>query len=263
VETPCGRTCVSALMGLVVCGVGLWLGIRTPSHRSPAPLVREASHEPSTEAARLADAAKHGHRGAPLPKVALRRTSTRATVLLVLACLSFTAAALPFAVHLPRWVEAEVVLGAWWLTWSVVLAVLAYRGKPLDETHRLEIRAPFASSAPVAVAPPPAPARTRTRWFDCFDLGSAVDAEGCLLVLAVGIVVGIALAAAWLVVELAAPALFFLAYLGVARSLRRALAASHRGDAFRSARHGAVWATAYVAPLAAVIALVHTVLAAR
>jgi len=207
-----------------------------------------------------------GYRGAAPPRVTARRASTQATVLLVLACLSFTATVLPFAVHLPRWVEAEVVLGAWWLIWAAVLAVLAYRGRPLDETHRLEIRGPFASSpsSPSAMSPPvvPAAAPVRSRWYNWLDLGSA-DGEGGLIIIAAALLVGIALLAAWLVVELAAPAVFFLAYLGIARALRRALAASHRGNALRSGLHGALWATAYVAPLGAVIAIVHALLANR
>ena len=158
---------------------------------------------------------------------------------------------LPFAVHLPRWVEAEVVLAAWWLTWAVVLAVLAYRGRRLDETHRLELRGPFETSAARAIEAPtttssPAAAPTRSRWYH--ELGSGLDGELLLFLIAVAIVIGIALAAAWVVVELAAPAVLFLAYLGIARARRRALAASHRGEALRSGLHGAVWATAYVVP---------------
>ena len=246
---------------LAVCGVGVWLGLRGTRHHARS-LVRAPAAERAPDPRGLADA---GYRGGPPPRVTSRRTSTRATVLLVIACLSFTSTVLPFAVHLPRWVEAEVVLAAWWMTWAVVLAVLAYRGRPLDETHRLDIRGPFASF-PSSTAPsvePAVAAPARSRWFEWLDLGSAADLEGCLFVVAAALLVGVALLAAWVVVELAAPAVFFLAYLGIARALRRALAASHRGDALRSGLHGAFWATAYVAPLGAVIAIAHALLANR
>jgi len=241
------------LAAAAVCGVGLWLGLREPSDLPGSPLVRQ---EPLV--AGDGEGVVHGYRGALPPRITSPRTSTRATVVLVLACLAFTATALPFAVHLPRWVEAEMVLVAWWLTWAVVLSVLAYRGRPLDETHRLELRGPFASRAPVVV-PPAAP--RRSRWCGWLDLAS-FDGEGLFFfMLAAALVVGVALLAAWLVVELAAPAVFFLAYLGIARALRKALAGSHRGDVVRSGLHGAAWATAYVAPFAVVIAIMHFLVA--
>ena len=257
---------ILVLAGAAVCGAGLWLALRSPRELHGSPLVRQAPVETAASGASAASAA-HGYRGAPPPpKASRRRTSTRATVGLVLGCLAFTATALPFAFHLPRWVEAELVLAAWWVTWAIVLTVLAYRGRPLDESHRLELRGPFASSPSPAVAvtvaaasaPPATP--ERSRWYKWLDLGSA-DAEGFLFLLVAAIVVGIALFAAWLVIELAAPAVFFLAYLGIARALGTTLASSHRGDMVRSGLHGAAWATAYVAPIAGVIAILHGILA--
>ena len=80
------------------------------------------------------------YRGAP-PKAWTPRTSARRTALVMSACLVFTGAAVPFALHLPRWVEMEVVLAGWWLIWTVVLTVVARRGAELvdDQIGRAHV----------------------------------------------------------------------------------------------------------------------------
>jgi hypothetical protein len=137
-----------------------------------------------------------------------------------------------------------------------VLAVLAHRGAPLDRDYGLAVEASSPSPERAPVAPPEPP--SRLRWFDCLDIFS--DAEGIALALIAAVIIGVALAATWLVVDLAVPFVFFVAFAGIQTALRRSLAASHRGNALRSAVHGAAWATAYVAPLAAVIGFTHMVL---
>jgi len=66
--------------------------------------------------------------------------------------------------------------------------------------------------------------------------------------------------AAWLVVELLVPGIFFLAYLLVRGALARVANDRHdcEGNLVRSVGWGVGWATAYVAPLALVVWLVHT-----
>ena len=241
-----GFVAVASVAVVSVIALALWIALRDVPSEPGAPR-RAAVEAPETSPAAHP---YRGYGGPALPRSP--RASTRSAVLLVVACMSFTALALPFAVHLPRWLEAEVVVGAWWLTWAVVLAVLAYRGRPLDETHELAITSPFrGGSKDAGLDPPP----KRRRWLSWADL--SFDAGGLLVALAVAFVIGVGLVAAWVVVELAAPTVFFIAYLGIAKALRRARAASLRGDLVRSALHGALWATAYVVPLATGIMLLH------
>ncbi|HVK73712.1 MAG TPA: hypothetical protein VM734_10340 [Kofleriaceae bacterium] len=87
--------------------------------------------------------------------------------------------------------------------------------------------------------------------WDFPDLGG-LDGEGVLIL--IGVV--IALALGWAVVELLAPALLVCTYALVVGALRRVANDRHacEGRLARSIAWGAVWATIYTAPLAAVVA---------
>lgn len=190
------------------------------------------------------------YRGAQAPAsapLAITKASAQRLTIGVLSALVFTAAAVPFAVHLPRWVEAEVVVATWWTIWSVVLGVVAYRGSKVDDDHR---PGRGRVSDPVGVDAP--------KWTWLFH--GVTDPEGCLFAIALLAIVGIALLGAWLVVELVAPAVFIVAYRMVVRALGKAHASNTRGDAVRSALAGMGWAAAFTVPLAAVVALVHVLL---
>lgn len=184
------------------------------------------------------------YRGVVTPPPTITKASAKRITLAILAALAFTAAAVPFAVHLPRWVEGEIVVAAWWAIWSTVLAVVAYRGATVDDDHR-----PTGSVVDLGGIAP------KWRWTSLLD--SSPDLEGCVIALAVFIVVAIALAGAWLVVELVAPAVFIVAYRCVVRAFARARAAETKGNAARSALVGMGWAAAYTAPLAAIVAVAH------
>lgn len=187
------------------------------------------------------------YRGASPPAIApaITKASAKRLTIGILAALVVTAAAVPFAVHLPRWIEVELVVGAWWAIWSTVLAVIAYRGAKLEDDHR-------PSSAPVVdfggVSKP------KGSWA----LDGIADLEAC----AIALVVVVALAGAWLVVELIAPAVFIVAYRGVRRALAKAHAAKTHGDALRSAYYGMGWAALGTAPLAGIVVLVHALFSA-
>lgn len=185
------------------------------------------------------------------PAESATKASAKRITLGVLAALAFTAAAVPFALHLPSWIEIELVIGSWWVTWSIVLAVIAYRGAHVVDDHR-----PGASGKAVALDEA-APAKPKWSWL----LEGLSDPEGCLIALVVLAVVGIAMLGAWLVVELAAPAVFIVAYRCVVRALAKARAANARGDAPRAALTGMGWAALYTAPLAGLVALVHALFA--
>ncbi len=202
------------------------------------------------------------YRGAP-PKAWLPRTSARRTALVMSACLVFTGAAVPVALHLPRWVEMEAVLAGWWLIWAVLLTVVARRGAELVDDHELVIRLPWspASKSPLRAARAQAPTKERsTGWSKLLDLLTfPSDLEALVFVVGLAMVLGVALAGAWLVIEVVAPVLFAVAYFGVVRALRRA--AEYRGSTVRASLAGAGWATAYVAPVALLVWLLHRAVA--
>ena len=178
---------------------------------------------------------------------AVKASAQRMTVG-ILAALVVTATAVPFALHLPRWIEAEAVVGAWWTIWSVVLGVVAYRGTKIADDHR-------SGSGRVTGLN-----RDTPKW--AWILEAAPDAEACLVAIVVLAVVGVALLGAWLVVELIAPAVFIVAYRCVVRALAKAQAANTRGNVVRSALSGMGWAAIGTIPLAAVVAIGHAILSA-
>jgi len=251
---------------VAMSAIAAWLSSRAkPDHGAADGIVRittEAPTEAIVEDVRGA-AERQGYRGrAPRAPRRGPRTPARRMSMIVAACLGFTALAVPLGMHLPRWVEAEIVLGGWWALWAVVLGVLSHRGHPLDETLALDVRAPWGrrGGADDARLAEELPSPGRIRWYDFLDVP---DFEGCAVVLGLLLVAGVALVGAFLIVELAAPVLFFLSYLGLATALRRADEASHRGNVVQSAVHGLVWATVYVAPLAAAVGVAHLALGLR
>jgi hypothetical protein len=191
------------------------------------------------------------YRGAQAPAnhvAPIVMASAQRITVAILAALAVTAAAVPFALHLSRWVEAEIVVGAWWAIWSVVLGVVAYCGTKVADDHR-------PGSGRVTGLNGESP-----KWVSLLD--ASPDAEACLVALVVFAIVGLALLGAWLVVELVAPAVFIVAYRGVVRALAKAQAANTRGNAVRSALSGMGWAALGTAPLAAVVAIAHALLSA-
>ena len=90
---------------------------------------------------------------------------------------------------------------------------------------------------------------------------SGADGEGCIAAIVVVVALGAALGIAWVFVELAMPLAFFLLYAVLMRAIRRA--ASDRrgcaGDLAKSLGWGALWATIYVLPIAALTWVVHAV----
>lgn len=257
------------LIALFVVGIGVAYGWdRTPSNTTPcvkarAPVDGAESVATTTPSATVGTA----YRGMAVARervvAGARRVlspiSASWTVVAILACSVLTATALPPLFAMPRWLEIEVVLGTWWIVWAVVLGVLAHRGQPLDRDFSLGFSKPSANTTRAhARAPAAEPSQFRLRWLDV--LGCASDGEGLVLFVVGAVIVGLAIVASTIVVDFAAPLLFLVAFTGVQIALRRSLAANHRGQKLRSAAHGVAWATCYMAPLAAVVGLVHAVL---
>lgn len=175
------------------------------------------------------------------PKSQRPRVSRKPIVLLVSICLILSAVLIPVASKLPRMVEAEMVLGAWWLVWVIGLAWLLFRG------HHVEDDAEWIGKG-----------KDRWRsWADAThvpDLGCMLD-DGCATVL-LGIAAFILLGLAFLVViELVIPAIALLLFASIGGMFARAVNDNHHceGNLGLSVFWGAIWATVYVGPLAAIV----------
>jgi hypothetical protein len=187
------------------------------------------------------------------------QVSGSATAVVVIASLAGSAVLLPASVKLPRWLEAEVVLGLWWVIVAGALTVLLYRGFRLRDDYVYFV--PW--DRPAAEGHKGAGGGGGSSWSDgcgsgCGDLG-ALDADGCGGALIVLAALAAALGAAWVMVELVMPVVFLLMYWLFMRAIARA-ARDRRGcagDLAKSIGWGAAWATIYVAPIAALTWVVH------
>ena len=177
------------------------------------------------------------------------RVSASATGLVVLLSFAASAVLLPASLHLPRWLEAELVLGAWWSTVATVLAVLLYRGFRLRDDY--VYFAPWNRPAKGGGA---AQGASHASVSGCSDLSGCGDAggEGIAVVIVVIVALGAAFGAAWVLVELALPMAFFVMYGLFMRAIGRVANDRHNchGELARAIGWGALWATVYMVPLA-------------
>jgi hypothetical protein len=60
--------------------------------------------------------------------VYLPRRSGVQSFLVLLLCMGITALVVPMALHLPAWIDAEVVIAAWWVIWCIALTLFLHRG---------------------------------------------------------------------------------------------------------------------------------------
>ena len=184
------------------------------------------------------------------------RVSARATALVMLAAFAGSAVMLPASMRLPRWIETELVLSLWWIIVVAALTTLLYRGFRLRDDY--VYFTPW-SRPPAVKGDDPAPAKGGCGgWADGLG-GCGADGEGLLAMLALAIVLGLALGAAWVLVELALPLVFFLMYWLFMRAIGRVANDRHgcEGSLARSLGWGLGWATVYVAPIAAVTWALH------
>ena len=101
--------------------------------REPEPIQPNVLRDPARPGAdrpvanRLAAMADAGGR-ARLPGV-----SGRSSAIFLLVLFVAVAVVLPLALHRSAWVEAEIVVAAWFVIWTVVLTWLGYSGRTVDE----------------------------------------------------------------------------------------------------------------------------------
>jgi hypothetical protein len=189
--------------------------------------------------------------------------SGRLTALALMLCFVFTALAAPFAMHLPKWLEAEIVLGVWWVVWAIALSVILYRGTRVSDDHRFSPSISLGDLGGGGRTKRSSSSSSGTGFFDGLSgVGDLADGgEGCLYVIGALLLAGAALLVAWLLVELIVPTLFTLAYLLLIRALQVVTNDRHgcKGIPVRSAGYGSLWATIYILPLVVVVLIVHAV----
>jgi hypothetical protein len=232
------------LYAVGVCVISVYLVARQP--RSPDLVIEE-------RAEREQPAVQPGARVGRPYRVALRRASRLVasplsglwTSVSLLGCMLTAAVAVPWLLRLPKWIEAEAVIAIWWGLWCCILTVLLYRGWRLSDDHVL-------ASSRVRGNRPPARAASEDGGPSWLDLGGG---DELLIVLLLALVFG----AAWLVVELAVPGLFFCAYLLVRTSLAHVANDRHgcEGQLGRALGWGVLWSTLVALPLAACVLLAH------
>lgn len=164
-------------------------------------------------------------------------------------CLVVAGAALPSLLSLPRWVESELVLGAWWTVWTTALAVALYKGWRLGDDYRFVKPELFGSSSAATTSSSPEWSVTRgcADPSGCGDPGCDGELRPVLRHRAGDRRLRRGVAAGQLVL----PIIVFLAYTSISRALIHVANARHEcaGNLPRAIAWGALWAAAYVAPL--------------
>lgn len=211
------------------------------------------------------------HRGSPFRANARRvllaaspKVSGRATAMVLIASLAAAATLLPASMKLPRWLEVEAVLAAWWVIVTATLVVLLYRGFRLrDDWVYLS---PWNRPAGVDAASPATGAEPSSRKWSAFDgCGldgcSGIDGEGFIAVVVIVVALGAGLAASWVFVELLMPVAFLLMYWLFMRAIGRVANDRHgcEGRGLAALGWGSLWATLYVAPIALLTWVFHVV----
>lgn len=175
---------------------------------------------------------------------------------------------LPLALHRSAWVEAEIVVGAWFLIWTGILTWLGYTGRTVEQDW-----APFRS--PRRLFGRGGGPSGRSGALDALpyvdlsgvgvpDLsGGDGDGLGCLGAIVVGFVAIAAIAALvallYFTIGYVIPLVAIGLYTLVRAMLNHVAARGHvtRGDLALSFARGAIWAALYSAPLAVAIWLLH------
>ncbi len=184
-----------------------------------------------------------------------------ATALVVLLALLGASLTFPMALNAPRWLEIEAILAAFWCILFLTISLLLFRGFRLHDdlyfyapSFKLERRRGLRDS--------------RLDGCDfgdpgCVDAGSCDEGMGLLITMlaVVGIVV-LATLLSWLVVEAILPLAFLTFYMVLMAALKRAARDRHdcRNHLPRALGWGLAWASAYVAPLAVLVYVLHRIM---
>lgn len=191
-----------------------------------------------------------------LARVIAPPLSGQMTVLITVMLMALIAGAIPTLLTLPRWVEWELVMGGWWLVWTGIFTVLLFRGWRIadDMPDLRKGKSPSSGSG-------------KSLLDGIGDLGDpgCADPEGCAVAILFLVALAVALMLAWVLVELVLPVVIAAAYWLMVRALTRVANDHHdcEGHFGRAVGWAALWALAYTAPLALVIAIGQAILASR
>jgi hypothetical protein len=164
---------------------------------------------------------------------------------ILILCLAVSAVLLPVAAHLPRWVEFELVLAAWWVVWTIAVTWFLYRGCDVADDLRTPKVPAMGSSSGLA---------DNTGDWGLDLVANCAETPALVIGAIVFGVVGV-----WLAVEFLIPGLAFLLYLLVRGMVARAVNDRRDcgGSLLRAVAWGLAWATLYTAPLALTVLAVH------
>lgn len=176
-------------------------------------------------------------RGLRLPEV-----SGKWTVIWLLVCFILTGILIPVVLKLPHWIEYEIVVGVWWIVWTMILTKLLYKGEQITDDHQHKQPRDWLGLQKADAS-------------DASGCGYGADFEGCAVL--IGLVVALILV--WFLIEVAIPIVFLLLYFLVRGMLANVVneKAYCRGNFTLSAARGFFWATVYTAPLALSIWVIH------
>jgi hypothetical protein len=228
----------------------LWLVSRALAHKELDHVSLRTIEEPVEDRANPEPLHPYRARVRNAAMRAVPRVSGTQATILMLASLALCAVAFPAALRIPRWLEVEVVIGAWWTVLATVLSFLLYKGLRIADDFRFTLRRNSADAKPARATPTQSPAKSS--WLDPFEF---MDVEGFVAV----IVLAVGLGATWLIAEFAAPLFFAACYVLLTRALARVAHDHHEctGRLKRSIAWGTTWATVYVLPLGIAVWIVH------
>ncbi len=232
------------------------------SAQKPGPEVTARAEDDEDDAEHAFDGTRSPYRGRirrAVSRVA-PQVSGATTALVLIAAFATSAVLLPFGLHLPRWIEAEIVIGVWWAVMTGMLSVLLYRGYRLrdDWVYFSPWNRPAAPDDTAKASPKAKGGALENSGTGCADGCSAADGEGALIAIVVGAALALVFGAAWILVEVAMPLTFFLIYVIVLRAIGRvARTQGCEGDLVRSLGRGMLWSTVYLLPLVALTFLIH------
>jgi hypothetical protein len=196
----------------------------------------------------------------------LPRLSGKATAACLVGFFLATVLLIPKVLSLPPWIDFEIVLGIWWLTWLILLTILLHRGKRVTDDHQLKEPRNWLNVLKGQSKPEdPLDIRKkdkRSGWSDGLWYVGPVDGEGCLVLLGILLVLVLAFFALWFLIEVAIPLVLFLLYM-VARGMLAAVINDRHhccGRFGRAMAWGLIWATVFTVPLGVVVWFVHFLL---
>jgi hypothetical protein len=180
-----------------------------------------------------------------LQAIKLPHVSGKAMAAALALCFVLTGLLVPVILRKPIWIDAEFVVGTWWLIWVVVLAAMLYQGHRVSDDHQLGNARSWGLGNIFKGW-----YSTGSGW-DVVDVGT-LDSEscaiGCLIIAAIPLIIGLV----WVLVEIAIPGLIFLTYFMIRGQLAHVVNDRHHctGNLIRSIAWGALWATVYTTPIA-------------